>query len=249
MFISPSPPISPFPFFLRLCVFSLPWLFWCHVENAGVERFLRRSSDGWGCSSPSSPDTPADPQGIGLEGGSRSRLRGRRAPRRRAGRDRAVVQETASAVRRLMDVTGVTIRVDAGTTYVIPEIGLGGRTNGTGEILIVVNPDSPAIPESLRPSSSRFSRTRCTTSCGYARGFRLPISSGHGDGRSRRPVFHRGSRHRSSDLGDALDPEELEIWSERARAQWFDSPYNHDACFRDRWGDPTVGRLLDRLRS
>jgi uncharacterized protein YjaZ len=51
----------------------------------------------------------------------------------------------------------------------------------------------------------------------------------------------------------ALDPEELTIWSERARAQWLDSPYNHDAWFFGtggeipRWAGYSIGFELTRV--
>jgi uncharacterized protein YjaZ len=208
----------------------------------------------WGCSSPSSPETPDDPPGIGLEGGSAlvfedgGLLDGERDEIVR------VIQETVSAVRRLMDVTGVTIRVDAGTSYVIPEIGLGGRTNGTGEILIVVNPDSPAFPESLsaelfpllahemhhvmrfRAAGFDSNLLGAMVTEGLADQFAIEVAG------IDPPIW-----------ATALDAMELEIWSEQARAHWFDSPYNHDAWFFGtggeipRWAGYSIGFELTRV--
>jgi uncharacterized protein YjaZ len=206
-----------------------------------------------GCSSPSGPETSDHPPGIPLEGGSSlvfedgGLLDGERDEIVR------VVQDTVAAVRRLMDVNGVTIRVDAGTRYVIQEIGLGGFTNGTGEILIVVNPDSSAIPESLstelfpllahemhhvmrfRTAGFNSNLLEAMVTEGLADQFSIEVAG------IDPPIW-----------STALNPEELEIWSERARAQWFDGGYNHGAWFFGtggeitRWAGYSIGFDLTR---
>jgi uncharacterized protein YjaZ len=151
-------------------------------------------------------------------------------------------------------VTGVTIRVEAGTTYVIPEVGIGGRTNGTGEILIVVNPDSPAFPESLsaelfpllahemhhvmrfRAAGFDSNLLGAMVTEGLADQFAIEVAG------IDPPIW-----------ATALDAMELEIWSEQARAHWFDSPYNHDAWFFGtggeipRWAGYSIGFELTRV--
>ena len=97
------------------------------------------------CSTPSSTETPPNNSPIALEGGSTLVFEDGGALD--AHRDAIVneVRETVAAVRRILEVNGFTLRVDAGTSYVIPEIGLGGRTIGSGVILLVVDPASCSV--------------------------------------------------------------------------------------------------------
>jgi uncharacterized protein YjaZ len=205
------------------------------------------------CSSPSGPDSPAEGSpAVALEGGSTLVFAdGGRLDAERDALTR-VVRDTVVAVRRLMDVNGVTIRVEAGTRFVIPEIGLGGRTNGTGEVVMVVDPESPKWPASL--------------STGL---FPLLAHELHHVMRFRTAGFnsHLLDSMVTEGLADqfaievagiappmwsiALSPEELEVWSERARAEWYNSSYDHDAWFFGegvipRWAGYSIGFELTR---
>ncbi len=62
-----------------------------------------------------------------------------------------IVQDAVSAVRALLPTStgGVTIRVLAGTSSVIPEIGMGGFTASTNEIQLTFDPGSTVLPGAL----------------------------------------------------------------------------------------------------
>jgi len=207
-----------------------------------------------GCEGPSTPETSDEAPGIALEGGSRlvfadgGILDGERDAIVQ------VVRNTVSAVRRLMDVNGVTIRIETGTAYVISEIGLGGRTSPGGEILIVINPDSSVWPESLstelfpllahemhhvmriRAVSYGSNLLEAMVTEGLADQFSIELAGIDS------PIW-----------STALSADELEIWSERARAQWFDGGYSHDAWFFGtggeipRWAGYSIGFELTRV--
>jgi uncharacterized protein YjaZ len=206
-----------------------------------------------GCENPSTPEIADESPGIALEGGSTLVFEDEGLLD--AQRDGIVqgVQDTVSAVRRLMDVNGITIRVDAGTAYVIPEIGLGGRTTSPGEILIVVNPDSPAWPGSLSTElfpllAHEMHHIMRIRAVGFgANLLEAMVTEGLADQFSIE-VAGVGPPIWST----ALSPDELELWSERARAQWYDSGYNHDAWFFGtggeipRWAGYSIGFDLTR---
>lgn len=207
----------------------------------------------WGCSSPSTPETSDDPAGIALEGGSVLVFEdGGLLDGERDGIVQAI-RDTVSAVRRLMDVNGVTIRVDAGTAYVIPEIGLGGRTTSPTEILIVIDPTSPAWPGSLSSElfpllAHEMHHIMRVRAVGFgANLLEAMVMEGLADQFSIEvagidpPIW-----------ATALSPDELEIWSELARSQWYDGGYNHDTWFFGtggeipRWAGYSIGFALTR---
>jgi len=100
------------------------------------------------CSSPSGPD-PVSGLTIPLEAGSTlvfldsGSLDSQRATIERK------VRDTLAAVRQLMPLTGVRIRVRAGGSLIIPELGMGGRALGTDEIELGIDPTSPVLASSL----------------------------------------------------------------------------------------------------
>jgi uncharacterized protein YjaZ len=163
-----------------------------------------------------------------------------------------VVRDAVSRVRGLMPVTGVTIRVSAGTSYVIPEMGIGGRTNGPGDIQIVLNPDSAAMPRSL--STELF--PMLAHEMHHAMRFR---TVGYGQNLLEAMVTEGLADQFAIEVAGidppiwsmALSEAELEVWSKRAREQWFETPYDHDAWFfgtRDipRWTGYAIGFDMTR---
>jgi uncharacterized protein YjaZ len=184
------------------------------------------------CSSPSSNDPPPDPQAIGLEGGSRLVFQDGGALVTHRDLIVAEVQETVSAVRRLIDLDGVTIRLQAGTESVIREIGMGGRTTGPGEIVLVLDPASSVLPSSL---PAELFPLRAHELHHVAR-FR---TVGYGSNLLEAMVSEGLADHFSIEVAGidppiwstALSAEDLEIWSERAKEQWYESRYDHQAWF------------------
>jgi uncharacterized protein YjaZ len=164
----------------------------------------------------------------------------------------SVARDTVNAVRGLMPVTGVTIRVSAGTSYVIPEMGIGGRTNGPGDIQIVLNPDSAAMPRSL--STELF--PMLAHEMHHAMRFR---TVGYGQNLLEAMVTEGLADQFAIEVAGidppiwsmALSEAELEVWSKRAREEWFETPYDHDAWFfgtRDipRWTGYAIGFDMTR---
>jgi uncharacterized protein YjaZ len=200
------------------------------------------------CSTPSSTETPPNNSPIALEGGSTLVFEDGGALD--AHRDAIVneVRETVAAVRRILEVNGFTLRVDAGTSYVIPEIGLGGRTIGSGVILLVVDPASPRIPESIGTElfpllvheMHHVARARTV---GYGSNLlEAMVSEGLADQFAIEVAGIDPPR-----WSTALSGEELELWSARAKEQWYDTGYSHDAWFFGaggqipRWAGYTIG--------
>ena len=59
------------------------------------------------------------------------------------------VRQTVSAANNLMPIDNVLIRVNISLSRTIPEIGIGGYASSSHEIVIFINPYSPAVPASL----------------------------------------------------------------------------------------------------
>lgn len=207
----------------------------------------------FGCSTPSSTEPPDDSPGIALEGGNRLVFDDGGALDAHRDAIVGVVRDTVIAVRRLMDVNGVTIRMASGTSSVIPEIGLGGRTNGPREIVMTVNPDSARIPVSI--STELF--PLLAHEMHHAARFR---SVGYGTNLLE-AVISEGLADQFAIEVAGIDPpmwstalsvEELEVWSARAKEQWYDSGYNHDAWFFGtggqipRWAGYSIGFEMTR---
>ena len=200
------------------------------------------------CSTPSSTDTPPNPQAIALDGGSTLLFEDEGALD--AHRDTIVgeVRETITAVRRILDVNGFTLRVDAGTSYVIPEIGLGGRTIGNGVILLVVDPGSSKIPDSIATElfpllAHEMHHVARARTVGYGSNLlEAMVSEGLAD------QFAIEVAHIDPPMwSTALSAEEIEVWSKRAKEQWYDTGYSHDAWFFGaggeipRWAGYSIG--------
>lgn len=205
-----------------------------------------------GCETPSEPARVDDLRAIALEGGNALVFEdGGRLDSHRPTIE-SVARDTVNAVRGLMPVTGVTIRVSAGTSYVIPEMGIGGRTNGPGDIQIVLNPDSAAMPRSL--STELF--PMLAHEMHHAMRFR---TVGYGQNLLEAMVTEGLADQFAIEVAGidppiwsmALSEAELEVWSKRAREEWFETPYDHDAWFfgtRDipRWTGYAIGFDMTR---
>jgi uncharacterized protein YjaZ len=205
------------------------------------------------CSTPSRNDPPADRPAIALDRGSSLVFEDGGALD--AYRDAIVgeVRETVTAVRRLMEVEGVTVRVDAGTDSVIPEIGLGGRTIGTGVIRLVVNPDSPRVPASISTElfpllAHEMHHVARSRSVGYGSNLlEAMVSEGLAD-QFAIEVAGIDPPMWSTALGGA----DLELWSARAKEEWYDTGYSHDAWFFGtggqipRWAGYAIGFDMTR---
>jgi uncharacterized protein YjaZ len=205
------------------------------------------------CSSPSSNDPPPAPQAIALEGGSSLVFQDGGALAAHRDVIVAEIRETVTAVRRLMDVSGVTIRVNAGTASVIREIGMGGRTAGPGEILLELDPASSVMPSSLSTElfpllAHEMHHVARFRTVGYGSNLlEAMVSEGLADQFSIEaagidpPIW-----------STALSAEDLEIWSERAKEQWYDTRYEHDAWFFGtggqipRWAGYSIGFSMTR---
>jgi uncharacterized protein YjaZ len=200
------------------------------------------------CSSPSSNDSTPVPQAVALEGGSSLVFQDGGALVAHRDVIVAEIQETVVAVRRLMDVSGVTIRVNAGTASVIREIGMGGRTTGPGEIVLVFDAASSVMPSSL--STELF--PLLAHEMHHVARFR---TVGYGSTLLEAMVSEGLADQFSIEVGGidppiwsiALSAEELEVWSERAKEQWYDTRYDHDAWFFGtggeipRWAGYSIG--------
>lgn len=201
-----------------------------------------------GCSEPTGPEGCRTGAAIPLEEGSC--LLFEEGGRLSEQRDEieAVVRATLASVGDLIAVSGVGIRITAGPAYLIPEIGLGGRTNGTEEVVIAVDPEfadlDRTISEALFPLLAHelhhIARHR---EAGFSANlFEAMVMEGLAD-------------HFSIEVagGDpppwsvALTSEELEVWIEEAEEDWLAGPYNHDAWFFGasseipRWAGYSIG--------
>jgi hypothetical protein len=203
------------------------------------------------CSTPSDP-AGLDRDAVALEGGSALVFEdgGRLDPHRST--IERVVRESVTAVRPLIAVDGVTIRISAGTSFVIPEIGIGGRTNGARDIQIAVDPGSDVMPRSLTTELFPL----LAHEMHHAMRFR---TVGYGDSLLEAMVSE-GLADQFSIEAAGVDPpiwskalsgDELALWSARARELWLESPYDHDAWFfgtREipRWAGYSIGFELTR---
>jgi uncharacterized protein YjaZ len=207
----------------------------------------------FGCSTPSSTDEPDDRPAIALEGGSSLVFEDSGALD--AHRD-AIAGEaagTVTAVRRLLDVNGVTIRARAGMEYVIPELGFGGRTTGPGEILLVFNPASGVLADSLAAElfpllAHELHHVARIRTVGYgANLLEAMVSEGLAD-----QFAIEVAGIEPPMWSTALSGEDLEVWSARAKEQWYDAGYSHDAWFYGaggqipRWAGYAIGFDMTR---
>lgn len=101
------------------------------------------------CSSPSGPDPVSGPT-IPLEAGSTLVFLDSGSLDSQRATIEQKVRDTLAAVRQLMPLTGVQIRVRAGGSLIIPELGMGGRALGTDEIELGIDPTSPVLASSLK---------------------------------------------------------------------------------------------------
>jgi hypothetical protein len=205
-----------------------------------------------GSSGPSGPDNVDVGQGITLEGGSTLVFQdGGRLDSQRAKIER-VVKGTLAAVRPLLPLDGITIRVEADSRLVIPEIGIGARADAN-TIHLAFNSNLPAqsaaLDSELLPLlAHEMHHVARFHAVGFISNlFEAMINEGLAD--------HFSVEVAGADppiWASALTAEQLATWSERARAEWFDSSYNHDAWFFGlspvipRWAGYSIGFDLVR---
>jgi uncharacterized protein YjaZ len=210
------------------------------------------------CGSPTAPDRDLDlSDAVSLQGGSvlvfhnAASIAGQRATIERS------VREALAAVRQRLQVDGVTIIVSAGTSDVIPEIGMGGRADG-GTVRLTFDPTSSVLPAALETElfpllAHELHHVARSRSIGYGNTLlEAMVSEGLADQFAVEvaavdpPIWSA-----------ALDDEEVATWLARAREQWLQPGYDHDAWFFGtappipRWAGYAIGfeltrRFLDR---
>lgn len=201
-----------------------------------------------GCDSPTAPDNDFDPtDGITLPGGGTLVFEG--AARLAAHRPtiERVVRDTVAAVLERLPVDGVTVIARAGTSLVIPEIGIGGRADA-GTVRLAFDPDSPVLADALEQElfpllAHELHHVARSRTVGYGNDLLgAMVSEGLADqfsveiARSDPPLW-----------SSALTDDELATWRARAREQWFDRGYDHDAWFFGtggtipRWAGYSIG--------
>jgi hypothetical protein len=222
----PDRDVSPRPY--RLIRYS------CAAPVAAVLLLLAAAA----CDSPTSPDLDLTDT-VALAGGSTlafedaSRLSARRAVIEQ------VVRDTLATVRPLIAVDRITIVVRAGTSLVIPEIGFGGRAD-RGTVTLMFDPASAVLDTSLASElfpllAHELHHVARIRAVGYGNHLLgAMVSEGLAD-HFAVEVAGTSPPPWSSALGGA----QLAEWSERARAQWFDTGYDHDAWF---FGNGTIPR-------
>jgi uncharacterized protein YjaZ len=198
----------------------------------------------FGCSTPSGVDqSNANPPAVALEGAASLLFEdGGRLDAHR-GTIEAIVKETISKVRALVpsSTNGLTIRVLAGTSTVIPEIGMGGFTPSTSEIRLTFDPDSALLPQALpRELFPLLSHELHHVARFRAIGYNSNLLDA---------LIAEGLADQFAIEVAGIDPplwsvaltgEELDLWYARAREHWLDNPWNHDAWFFG--ADPDIPR-------
>ncbi len=208
-----------------------------------------------GCSGSSGP---SGPDNVDVGQGSRSKAVARWSSRTAddwivsGRRSRRVVKGTLAAVRPLLPLDGITIRVEADSRLVIPEIGIGARADAN-TIHLAFNSNLPAqsaaLDSELLPLlAHEMHHVARFHAVGFISNlFEAMINEGLAD--------HFSVEVAGADppiWASALTEEQLATWSERARAEWFDSSYNHDAWFFGlspvipRWAGYSIGFDLVR---
>lgn len=152
-----------------------------------------------------------------------------------------------------MPVDGVTIRVLADPTRIIPELGFGGFTPNSEEVQLFVDPAWPNLAQSLATElfpllAHELHHTMRHRTAGYGSAlFNAMISEGLADYFSIEvagvdpPIW-----------STALMGAELEAWMERASEGWLQGPYDHDGWFFGtdseipRWAGYSIGFELVR---
>lgn len=158
------------------------------------------------------------------------------------------VRQTLLNVRTLLAVSGVSIRVSPGPDYIIPEIGLGGRTNGTNEVHLTVDPNHPALAASLRAELQPLLAHELHHIARHrAFGFSANLLEAM--------VMEGLADHFSLEINrvepppwaGALDGNSLEFWIQQASVTWLAGAYDHDAWFFGtttdipRWAGYSIG--------
>lgn len=161
------------------------------------------------------------------------------------------VRQALLRVRTVLSVPGVSIRVSPGPDYIIPEIGLGGRTNGTTEVHLTVDPDHPSLAASLHAElqpllAHELHHVARHRAFGFSRNLLEAI------------VMEGLADHFSLEIARvepppwaiALDDAGLEFWIQEASASWLAGPWDHDAWFFGtttdipRWAGYSIGFAL-----
>jgi Predicted Zn-dependent protease (DUF2268) len=198
-----------------------------------------------GCSTPSSPNGSTTKAGdaVALEGGASLLFEDGGALDVHRDTIEGIVKDTVSAVRALLPTSsrGVNIRILAGTSSVIPEIGMGGFTASTNEIRLTFDPDSTvlreALPMELFPLlAHELHHVARFRAIGYNSNLLdAMVTEGIADQFSIEvagidpPIW-----------STALSNADLATWSAIARVHWYDNPWNHDAWFFG--ADPSIPR-------
>lgn len=151
------------------------------------------------------------------------------------------IRRGVDAVRTLLPIDGVIIRVVASSELVIPELGMSGRASRGDEVRLAFDPRSPVLDASLQTALfpmlahelHHIARQRTVgygadllgamVSEGLADHFSLEVAGGS-----------------PPPWSTALTDSELAEWSARAETEWFDTGYDHDRWFLG--ADPEVPR-------
>ena len=215
-----------------------------------------------GGDSPTSPNLDFDnADTVALQGGSTLVLQNAAAFGEHRGTIEQVVKDTLAAASERIPLNGITILVQPGTQNVIPEIGIGGRAD-TGTVRVTLDTNSsewiPSLDSELFPLLAHelhhVARLRAVGF--YDHLLDAMVAEGLADqfsvelARIPPPLW-----------SSALTPAQLETWSERAEAEWFNGSYDHNAWFFGtssipRWAGYTIGFVItgeyiaaDRSRS
>jgi hypothetical protein len=200
------------------------------------------------CSGPSSSSDTADvSSGIPLAGGSTLVFQDGGQLVAQRGTIEQIVKDTLEVVRSSIPLDGVTILVAAGNANLIPEIGFGGRSDA-GTIWMTFDPSSPLMARSLESElfpllAHEMHHVARFRTAGNSRNLlEAMVTEGLAD---RFSVEVAGIDPPL--WSSALEGDSLEMWSQRARDEWFNGSYNHDAWFFGaappipRWAGYTIG--------
>jgi hypothetical protein len=194
-----------------------------------------------GCASATGPDPcdigSAEPLGDGVclvfeDGGQ---LSARRAQIEQA------VRQTLPAVRAVMPISDVRIRILLDPGILIPEIGMGGFTPNGTEVRIAIDPASPHMAHSIATAlfpllAHELHHARRWQTVGYGSTLlEAMVAEGLADHFS---IEVAGTEPPPWSV--ALSGADLETWTDRVRADWSSSPYDHAAWFFG--ADPAIPR-------
>jgi hypothetical protein len=164
-----------------------------------------------------------------------------------------IVRETFDVVSPLIGVADVAIEIGTDAASIIPEIGLGGRANGTDVVRIAIDPLHPSLDASLNTAllpllAHELHHIARHREYGFSSNlFEAMVLEGLAD-------------HFSIEVAGidppiwalALRPSELDNWIGQADAVWLNAGYDHDKWFfgsnppPPRWAGYSIGFELVR---